>query len=213
MRRTPAVASNKAVVIGGSLSGLLAARVLAERFGEVILVERDSFPDEPVFRKGVPQSRHLHLLLARGAQILDALFAGFLDELEAQGAIKVRLPADVAFLAAGGWVRRDVRGLTLYSSRREMLEQVVRRRVTAMPNVRRLERQEAVRLLAGEHGSVHGVCLRSRDDGAETDLDADLVVDASGRETRAPAWLEDLGFGVTRETTINASLGGRSGPA
>ena len=205
--RTSAVGSSTAIVIGGGLSGLLATRVLADRFDEVILVERDSFPDEPVFRKGVPQSRHLHLLLARGAQILDALFPGFLEELEAEGAIKVRWPADVAFLAAGGWVRRDVRGLTLYSSRREMLEHVVRRRVTGIQNVRRWERHEAVHLLSAEHVSVRGVHLRSRHDGTERDVDADLVVDASGRETRAPAWLEDLGFGVTPETTINASLG------
>ncbi len=91
--RSSAVASNTAVVIGGSLSGLLAARVLAERFDEVIIVERDSFPDEAVFRKGVPQSRHLHLLLARGAQILDGLFPGFLKELEAEGAIQRSLAA------------------------------------------------------------------------------------------------------------------------
>jgi 2-polyprenyl-6-methoxyphenol hydroxylase-like FAD-dependent oxidoreductase len=131
--RSSAVASNTAVVIGGSLAGLLAARVLAERFDQVIIVERDSFPDEAVFRKGVPQSRHLHLLLARGAQILDGLFPGFLKELEAEGAVHVRWPHDVAFLAAAGWVRRDVRGLMLYSSRRETVEHVVRRRVTGMP--------------------------------------------------------------------------------
>lgn len=207
MTRTPAVASNTAVVIGGSLSGLLAARVLADRFGEVILVDRDSFPDGPSFRMGVPQSRHLHVLLARGAQILEGLLPGFLKDLEGEGAIQLRWPGDFALLAVAGWARRDVRGLTMYSSQREMLEHVVRRRVIGMPNVRRLERQEVIDLLAGGRGSVRGVRVRSRPDGVQRDIDADLVVDASGRTTRAPAWLEDLGFGVTPETIINASLG------
>lgn len=207
MTRTSAVASNTAVVIGGSLSGLLAARVLADHFGEVILVDRDAFPDGPAFRKGVPQSRHLHALLARGAHILEGLLPGFLADLESEGAIQLRWPGDFALLAAAGWARRDVRGFTVYSSQRELLEHVVRRRVTGLLNVRRLERQEAIDLLAGGRGSVHGVRVRSRPDGAQRDVEADLVVDASGRETRAPAWLEELGFGVTPETTINASLG------
>src|SRR6478736_1905357 len=92
--RTFAVGFGTAVVIGGSISGLLAAGVLADRFDEVILVERDSLPDDASFRKGAPQSRHLHVLLARGAQILERLMPGFLNDLEAQGAVKLRWPAD-----------------------------------------------------------------------------------------------------------------------
>lgn len=52
-----------AIVIGGSIAGLVAARVLADHFARVTVIERDRFPEKPEFRKGVPQSRHLHALL------------------------------------------------------------------------------------------------------------------------------------------------------
>jgi pimeloyl-ACP methyl ester carboxylesterase/2-polyprenyl-6-methoxyphenol hydroxylase-like FAD-dependent oxidoreductase len=205
--RTSAAGTNTAVVIGGSFAGLLAARVLADRFDEVIIVDRDDLPGNSAFRKGVPQSRHLHVLLARGAQILEGLLPGFLVELEAEGAVPLRWPTDLAILGAAGWAQRDVRGLNVISARREVTEHVVRRRVLGMPAVRPLERYEAVQLLAARDGAVRGIRVRSRPDGAERDIDADLVVDASGRVSRAPAWLEDLGYGVPPETIINASLG------
>ena len=66
----------RAVVIGASLAGLLAARVLRDAFDEVVLVERDRIPVRPEPRSGVPQARHIHVLLVRGAQILEALFPG-----------------------------------------------------------------------------------------------------------------------------------------
>jgi len=71
-----------ALVIGGSMAGLFAARVLSERFGRVTIVERDSFPEGPQFRKGVPQSRHLHAFMMRGRMISDRLFPGLSEELE-----------------------------------------------------------------------------------------------------------------------------------
>ena len=62
----PSNFGDHAIVIGGSITGLVTARVLADHFARVTIVERDRFPDQPEFRKGVPQSRHLHALLERG---------------------------------------------------------------------------------------------------------------------------------------------------
>ena len=74
-----------AVVLGASMSGLLAARVLADAYRQVTIVERDPLPESGLDRKGVPQGRHAHALLPRGAQILDELFPGLLAGLAAAG--------------------------------------------------------------------------------------------------------------------------------
>jgi pimeloyl-ACP methyl ester carboxylesterase/2-polyprenyl-6-methoxyphenol hydroxylase-like FAD-dependent oxidoreductase len=208
MRASSTAAPDRAIVIGGSMAGLLAARVLADRFAEVVIVDRDTFPDDAAFRKGVPQSRHLHVLLARGAQILEELLPGFRADLAAAGAVPVRWPADVGLLGAAGWATRRTRSQTLISSRREQVEHVVRRHVIAKPSVDVLENADVIGLLTGRSGSsVAGVRIRSRDDHAEQDLEAGLVVDASGRGSQAPAWLEELGCGATRQTVVDSFLG------
>jgi len=66
----------RAVVIGASVAGPLAARVLADAFGEVVLLERDRLPGGPAHRKGAPQGRHTHVLLPRGRDALEELFTG-----------------------------------------------------------------------------------------------------------------------------------------
>jgi pimeloyl-ACP methyl ester carboxylesterase/2-polyprenyl-6-methoxyphenol hydroxylase-like FAD-dependent oxidoreductase len=201
-------ASDRAIVIGGSMAGLLAARVLADHFAEVVIVDRDAFPDDAAFRKGVPQSRHLHVLLARGGQILESLLPGIRADLEAEGAVWIRWPEDVGLLGAAGWATRTVRGQRLISSRRELLEGVVRRHVMAKSVIRVLENCDVTGLLTTRAGSsVVGVRVRSRADRTEHDIEAGLVVDASGRGSQAPAWLEELGYGATRQTVINSFLG------
>ena len=82
------VLGERAVVLGASMSGLLAARVLADFYQTVTVIERDVLPTDPAPRRGVPQGRLIHALLARGAQIIDELFPGLLDELVANGATR-----------------------------------------------------------------------------------------------------------------------------
>jgi pimeloyl-ACP methyl ester carboxylesterase len=208
MRASAIAAPDRAIVIGGSMAGLLAARVLADRFAQVVIVDRDSFPDDAAFRKGVPQSHHLHVLLARGAQILEELLPGFRTDLAAAGAQPVRWPGDVGLLGAAGWATRRTRSLTLISTRREQLENVVRRHVVSRPSVDVLENRDVIGVLTGHSGtSVAGVRIRSRDDQTEQELEAGLVVDASGRGSQAPAWLEALGCGETRQTVVDSFLG------
>jgi pimeloyl-ACP methyl ester carboxylesterase/2-polyprenyl-6-methoxyphenol hydroxylase-like FAD-dependent oxidoreductase len=208
MRASGIAAPDRAIVIGGSMAGLVAASVLADRFAEVVIVDRDTFPDDAAFRKGVPQSRHLHVLLARGAQILEQLLPGFRADLAAAGAVPLRWPADIGLLGVAGWATRRTRSQTLISSRREQVEHVVRRRVLARPSVHALENHDVIGLLTGPSGSpVAGVRIRSRDDRSERDLEAGLVVDASGRGSQAPAWLEELGYGAARQTVVDSFLG------
>ena len=102
-----------AVVLGASLAGLLAARVLADAYGQVTVVERDPLPDRAEHRKGVPQGRHAHVLLARGAQILDELFPGLLDDLAAGGAAVIRELGEVRFSPGGHRLRLQGHPLVL----------------------------------------------------------------------------------------------------
>jgi 2-polyprenyl-6-methoxyphenol hydroxylase-like FAD-dependent oxidoreductase len=123
---------DRAIVIGASMAGLLAARVLSDHFQEVVIVERDRLPKQAEFRKGVPQSRHIHFLLVRGARILEQLFPGFREDLLAAGAQPIDWPHDALWLSAAGWGTRFTSGLPMLSSHRELLEWLVRGRVLGL---------------------------------------------------------------------------------
>ena len=201
-----------AVVVGGGMAGLLATRVLAGHFEQVWVVDRDRLPDRPAFRRGVPQSRHLHVLLGRGLECLEQLFPGFEADLVAAGAPVVE-GSESLWLNAAGWARRYRSPIRLLGASRELIEWQARARVTALDNVQLLEGCEAVGLLTdSSRDSVTGVRLRSRDgrreaSGPATDVAADLVVDASGRQSRAPQWLAERGYQPPAETSINSLLG------
>jgi 2-polyprenyl-6-methoxyphenol hydroxylase-like FAD-dependent oxidoreductase len=180
----------RAVVVGASMGGLCAARVLAERFGEVVVIDRDSLPDRPHPRRLVPQGQHPHLLMKAGERLLSQWFPGLTDELYDGGAIPVDIAADVHWWDVGGPARRPSSGLVGPSMSRPFLEQVVRRRVGELPNVSILERSGVDGLTIDRGGQrVVGVEL---DDGSC--LHSDLVVDATGRHARSLSWIEALGY-------------------
>jgi 2-polyprenyl-6-methoxyphenol hydroxylase-like FAD-dependent oxidoreductase len=198
-----------AVVLGGSLAGLLAARVLAHHFDRVTVVERDAYPSDTAVRKGVPQASHVHALMRRGQQVIEELFPGLLGELLADGAHLVDVPGEVAWLTPAGWGARFPSDLHIIGFTRPLLDLHVRRRLAYDPRVRILEETETLRLLpGGGDGGVGGVRCRPRRAGsAEEELRADLVVDATGRGSRAPRWLEELGSEAPEETVVNGFLG------
>jgi 2-polyprenyl-6-methoxyphenol hydroxylase-like FAD-dependent oxidoreductase len=201
----------RAVVIGASMSGLLIAKVLSGHFGQVEIVERDRLPDGPEFRNGVPQSRHAHVLLRAGLDALDRLFPGFASELEGAGAVPIEPPREMPWLNAAGWSGRFGAGLSILTSSRELTESLVRNRVRAIPNVTFKTRTEVVGLTI-QQGRVSGVRARSRDgsrpdSSQEMEIDADLVVDASGRMSKTPEWLEESGYERPREVIISSHLG------
>lgn len=203
-------AGSHAVVLGGSLAGLCAAAALAPHVDRVTLVERDRYPEEPRWRRGVPQARHTHNLLGAGQRSLELLFPGLLGELRDLGMVEVRMPQDMLLLVAGGWVDRfDSRHVVLSGSR-NLLDWAVRRRLRELPTVEIREETEAVGLVAGQGDTIRGVRLRDRDTSARTgwavpyELDADLVVDATGRGSRAGAWLQNLGYQAPEETVVDA---------
>ncbi|MEO3782676.1 hypothetical protein ABGB12_05075 [Actinocorallia sp. B10E7] len=195
-----------AVVVGGSLAGLLSARVLLDHFEQVTLLERDGFPDDPVPRSGVPQGRHLHVLWEHGRGLIDGLLPGVEADLLAQGAPDLRLPADFLWLTSGGWRRRfDTTRMLTFT--RGLLDWAVRRRLFAEPRLAVRTGIEVTGLTGDE--AVTGVRYRERGDAARTEerMPADLVVDATGRGSHAPEWLTELGRPLPRETKIDPLLG------
>ncbi|MDH6552994.1 2-polyprenyl-6-methoxyphenol hydroxylase-like FAD-dependent oxidoreductase [Streptomyces sp. SAI-041] len=197
-----------AVVVGGSLAGLLAAHVLAAHADRVTVVERDRFPQGAKDRPGVPQGRHPHVLLQGGQVALESLLPGFLAELREAGAPRVGMPADMVLWQSGRWFRRVPATTHIYTGSRAQLEELVRRRVLTNPLISVLEGTDAVGLL-GDATRVRGVLLRDRSGDTRAQsrpLEADLVVDASGSGTKAPQWLAAIGAERPREETIDTGL-------
>ena len=192
-----------AVVLGASMGGLLAARVLADAYRQVTIVERDPLPESGVDRKGVPQGRHAHGLLLRGAQFLDELFPGLLGELVADGVPVLSSPREFRFFFGGHLLCQDGEGDEPgYVPSRPCLEAHVRDRVRALRNVCIRDRCEVAGLAATPaRDRVTGVRVVPAG-GAEEVLAASLVVDATGRGGRTPAWLESLGYDPPAEERL-----------
>jgi 2-polyprenyl-6-methoxyphenol hydroxylase-like FAD-dependent oxidoreductase len=200
--------SRSAVVIGASVAGLLASRVLTEFCEQVVLLDRDALPAEAVGRRGVPQADHLHGLLARGRDILDELFPGFSGELLAHGAISADLQEDIRWTIDGHPLRRQPCGLDGLSMSRSLLEHRIRARVAALPSVRIVDRCEVIGLATSADGQrVTGVRVMDVGDrDGERELAADLVVDASGRGSRSPVWLTEAGYPAPEEDSIRIGM-------
>lgn len=199
-----------AIVIGGSVAGLLAARVLTDHFTRVTIIERDRLPENPEFRKGAPQARHAHALLGRGQAIMEQLFPGMIQELRAKGGVTMNMGHDFALYIQGAWCRPFTSAIVNTGASRPLLEYILYHRLATHPQVQLLIEQEVLGLGIDASGKrVTGVHLRERGEGThrETFLPADLVVDASGRDSHTPTWLAQLGFPTPAETTVNAFPG------
>jgi 2-polyprenyl-6-methoxyphenol hydroxylase-like FAD-dependent oxidoreductase len=197
-----------AVVLGAGMAGLLTARILADLYDEVIVIDRDDLPAGAQGRLGVPQGAHAHALLARGVQLLDELFPGFTADLVADGATVGDVLGDVRMSFSGHRLSRSTTGLTALSVSRPFLEAHVRARVEQLGTVTLLQRCDVLGLVAAsDRRRIVGVrLLRRRDHSAEELMATDTVVDATGRLSRAPAWLDALGIDAAREDRVEVGL-------
>jgi 2-polyprenyl-6-methoxyphenol hydroxylase-like FAD-dependent oxidoreductase len=200
----------RAVVLGASLAGLLAARVLSERFDDVLLLERDLLPEQPEARKGTPHAVHPHGLLARGREVMEQLFPGFTAALLAQGAVSGDLQRDMAFDAGRRRFASGVAGRTGLGASRLAIEAELRRRVRALPGVRVLCGVDALPPLLRD-GRVVAARWRPHypshyPGAAEATLPADLVVDCSGRGSRVPQWLREWGYDAPAEERVDIGI-------
>lgn len=198
--------SRSAIVIGGSIAGLLAARVLTDHFDQVTIIERDKMPTDGDPRIGVPQGQHAHALLVRGRQIMEQLLPGLEEDLLAHGTLQFDMGADTQIRFKGGWGRRMNVDLPVFSMSRPLLEGRVRARVLANAKITVREGYDVLGLMLKD-GAITGVQLRQRGTQEVDTLYADLVVDASGRGAKTPEWLEQLGYQKPEETIIDAFVG------
>ncbi len=200
------VQQKHALIIGGSMGGLLAARVLAERFDKITILDRDTFPETPEHRNGVPQSRHAHGILMRGQEIIAELFPGIMQDLREAGATT---QGPIVVVSPAGKLpiyEEDTEGVW---ASRVLLEHHVRERLKETSNVTFISQAEVTGLIATpDKHRVMGAQVRYRDASQEVEtLYADLVVDVSGRHSKAPTWLESLGYDAPPEEVINSGLG------
>lgn len=199
-----------AIVIGGSIAGLLSARILAEKFASVTLVERDELPSKPDARKGVPQSVQPHTLLVKGYRLLKDLFPDIEARLTERGALKIDWAREFHLFDKLGWKANSQTQSNIISvtCSRPLLEWAIRQELSTFKNVDFIEGHRVTGLIyASEDKRVKGVRLRSTISSAENELLANLVVDASGRSSNAPEWLKSIGLTPPPETIVNPFLG------
>jgi len=191
----------RAVVVGASIAGLLAARAVSDHADKVTIIERDDLPDGPDARKGVPQGRHAHALLASGGEVLEQFFPGLLGELVSRGAVPMSV-ANGRIWQRGGYrlVPPGIDPPIMMS--RPFLEHAVRERVRAVPNVTFL-RGAVTDISVGGVGA-DGVVATIAD--REERVGADLVVDASGRGSQAARWLERHGYQPPQAAEIRIDM-------
>lgn len=197
--------TRRAVVLGGGFGGLVVARVLTDTFDEVWVIERDTYPDKPAPRARVPQGAQVHVLLARGLQILQELFPTLGQRFDEVGVPEVDLGADLVQLLGDVEMPRNHAGIPMRCCPRPLLEALIRQLVEALPAVRILQGTTAGEILLDERGCAHAVAL-SGEGAPREPVSCDLVVDCRGRQARLPQWLEAAGFEGPRSTVINAGF-------
>jgi 2-polyprenyl-6-methoxyphenol hydroxylase-like FAD-dependent oxidoreductase len=203
------MANSHAIVIGGSMAGLCAARVLSKFYDKVTVIDRDAYPVGAHERPGVPQSRHVHALLMRGRLELDRLFPGFEQTMLERGAIEINFGRDMAALRGDGWAERRPNLITTLFASRVLIEETVRELIRRIANVELIERADAVgfETVHSDALRVTGVKVNPRDGGASFKLSGDLIVDASGRTTKVPSWIEAMGLPTPPETVVDSHTG------
>jgi 2-polyprenyl-6-methoxyphenol hydroxylase-like FAD-dependent oxidoreductase len=205
--RTTARTFDAAIVVGGSIAGLICAKVLAQYFDRVTVIERDPAARQSDHRRGVPQARHAHTLLLRGQQAIDRFFPEARRALLDAGATQVNMGRDVRWHHFGVWKCRYDSKLVGLSASRPLIEWTLRDQLRTLPNVTMLDGWSVNDFLA-QDGRITGVRAAPREtNGTESELSAELVVDASGRGSQTPARLVDLGFRRPDESTVKIDLG------
>lgn len=195
-----------AIIIGGSIAGLVTARVLLNHFERVTLIERDSYPQEPVARPGIPQGRQVHTTLLRGQRALEQLFPGLATNLLGSGAVERDYGAESLYYYGGGRCPRIPPVLHGWNCSRLLLEWQLRQELSEYSQLAVTERHEVSHLLF-EENAVIGVQMLHREDSSVQELRADLVVDASGSTSHALQWLQELGYDAPPRKTVTANLG------
>jgi 2-polyprenyl-6-methoxyphenol hydroxylase-like FAD-dependent oxidoreductase len=193
-----------AIVMGGSLAGLLTARVLSKHFERVTIIEKDRVNDRPESRPGQPQTQHLHGLLAKGLQIMTDYFPDLPAALVEHGAIINDFGESMRWYIYGGYRSQFKVGFPIATMSRGLLEYLIRDRVLALPNIELLDRTTVKELQATTNKDrIIGIKIERHDtENHSNSLVADLVIDATGRNSHSAQWLEALGYQAPVEAKV-----------
>jgi 2-polyprenyl-6-methoxyphenol hydroxylase-like FAD-dependent oxidoreductase len=198
--------TDQAIVLGASMAGLLAARVLSEHFKHVVVIERDVLLPGAEARRGVPHGKHIHALHPRGLEILDELFPGLSASLAAGGATLCDIVGESRWQLSGHQLRQEPTGLMALSASRPFLEGHVRARVQERPGIRILRTSASALTTTADRRTVTGVQVDGPD-GSPSQVAGGLVIDATGRGSRTPAWLAELGYQSPERERVEIGLG------
>src|SRR5680860_192297 len=200
--------ATRAIVIGAGIGGLLASRILSDHYDEVVILERDSLPSTGTHRKGIPQGRHVHALMAKGLQVIERMFPGISDDLVAQGAVPANAGADVIWFQQGGYHCEAVSKTTPILIGRPLLETTIRRHLLRNPTIRIVDGCTVLDLLASDDGARITGVRTSGGHAANGDqvLLTGMVVDSGGRGSQLPRWLQALGYEPPEESRLDTKL-------
>jgi len=184
-----------AIVLGGSIAGLMTAKVLSQYYRQVTIVEKDAIHHYPESRKGQPHTKHLHGLLPCGLYILCDYFPGLFKEIIDNGGVVNDFGASMNWFTHGGFKKKvflDIQGVSLS---RPLLEHLIRERVFSLQNVTVLDNTSAKGLItSGDKQKINGVVVENKTNQQTSYLNADLVMDCTGRGSRTPQWLREMGY-------------------
>lgn len=202
---TQPTGTTRVLILGGSLAGTLAAAALAPHVSEVLVLERERvLPETPVPRPRLPQAAHAHMLWAGGADAIEELLPGTTDRWLKAGAHRIPIPNGMVSFAPAGWYRRWTETHYLIGASRDLVDWGVRAAVLQIPNIR-MRTGATVTSLVGDASKVSGVRVQDKD-GRESVIDADLVIDATGRGSKILQWLGEIGGPVVEETVVDAGV-------
>jgi len=197
-----------ALVLGASMGGLMTARALSNHFHKVTLIERDPVNRQPESRHGQPQTRHLHGLLPGGFQIMLNYFPDLRQALTDAGANVADFAENMIWYTHGGYRRQFDMHLPAVTMSRPLLEHLVRERVLALPNVELIDNCTVQHLTTtNDHKRITGIVIHPKTSGLINSLPADLVVDATGRGSHTPQWLQELGYEPPQTSEVTVKVG------
>ena len=208
MRTSTSPGEKVAIVIGASITGLMAAKVLSKYYSRVLILEKDEVGEEAVSRKGQPHTRHLHGLLPAGLNVMRSYFPDLLEELEQGGANIVDFAGGMHWFTHGGYRKSFHIGMPSVSASRPLLEKTIRKNVLKEPGIELKDRTQVLKLFYDPKSkSVKGLEIQHLDEKESAIVHCDMTVDCSGRGSRSFQWLNQMGYEVPSVSEVKVNVG------
>lgn len=196
-----------AIVLGGSIGGLMTARVLSDYYKKVTIIEKDKVIFAPETRKGQPHAKHLHSLQYVALNAILKYFPNLKKQLINQGGIEIDLINSLNYYSHGGFKKKFNIGKNVVSTSRILLEHLIRENTLAIPNIELQDQSTSIELLMLDDKSrAIGIIVKQEGSAELTHFYGDLVVDSMGRGSRMPQWLEKMGYASPKKSKVKINL-------